>query len=159
MTTETWHKRLAAALLARKLDYKDLISVTGLSKPSVYAWKVDANKRSTMMDADNAALVCDFLRIHPLWLFHGKGASGLEDADESPGRTPEPAKPADSDPIDVRPDHAGHYHPQTQKVASMMESLDDSARDIALGAVTAALMNAGYKPEVKPLPVKKQRRA
>lgn len=101
MTTETWHKRLEAALLARKLDYKDLVGVTGLSKPSVYAWKVDANKRSTMMDGDNAALVCDFLRISPMWLFHGKGVSGLEDGDTAdPGENVRTLSPRPREEID-----------------------------------------------------------
>lgn len=33
-----------------------------------------------MMDGDNTAIVCSYLRINPTWLFTGKGASGLDDA-------------------------------------------------------------------------------
>lgn len=78
---ETWHYRLQQALEARRLDWPDLFShLKGhISKPSVYAWKTDAKTRSTMMDGDNAALVCAWLNISPVWLFHGEGKSGLED--------------------------------------------------------------------------------
>jgi hypothetical protein len=79
----TWHDRLQTALDARKLDWPDLIKPTGKTKPSVYAWKPGANDRSTTMNADNAALVCDFLKINILWLFHGRGPSGLEPPDEN----------------------------------------------------------------------------
>ena len=72
----TWHDRLQEALNARQLDWPDLVAPTGRKKPSIYAWKPDANDRSTMMNGDNAALVCEFLKINPLWLFYGRGPSG-----------------------------------------------------------------------------------
>jgi hypothetical protein len=80
---DTWHKRLEMALTARNRGWIDLFAYlnkeTGISKPSVYAWKPDSEKRSTMMNGDNAALVCGWLAINPMWLFHNKGPSGLED--------------------------------------------------------------------------------
>ncbi len=36
-----------------------------------------------MMTGDNAATVCDFLKINVMWLFHGTGPSGLEENQES----------------------------------------------------------------------------
>lgn len=77
---ETWHDRLQIALTAKGKDWPDLVTVTGLKKPSVYAWKPTATKRSTMMDGANVAKVCKFLGINPMWLFHNEGPSGLEDA-------------------------------------------------------------------------------
>jgi len=77
----TWHKRLQEALTVRGKEWGDLFShlhhLTGIKKPSVYAWKPDAEKRSTMMNGDNAAVVCEWLHINPMWLFFGTGASGL----------------------------------------------------------------------------------
>lgn len=78
----TWHDRLQTALTARKKDWADLIKPTGKTKPSVYAWKPTANARATTMNAENAALVCEFLRINVLWLFLGRGPSGLEEGEE-----------------------------------------------------------------------------
>lgn len=78
----TWHERLQTALTARKKDWPDLVKPTGKTKPSVYAWKPNANDRSTTMNAENAALVCEFLKINVLWLFLGRGPSGLEDEAE-----------------------------------------------------------------------------
>ena len=75
----TWHDRLNEALMARGKTWPELVTVTGLKKPSVYAWKPGANRRSTMMDGENAATVCHFLRVNPMWLFHGQGPSGLDD--------------------------------------------------------------------------------
>jgi hypothetical protein len=76
---ETWHNRLQTALTVRRKDWADLVKVTGLKKPSVYAWKPNATKRSTMMDGENAAKVCKFLGINAMWLFHDEGPSGLEE--------------------------------------------------------------------------------
>lgn len=80
---DTWHKRLQIALTARGKDwpelYTHLTSITKITKQSVYAWKPDSEKRSTMMNADNAAVVCSWLEINSMWLFHNKGPSGLED--------------------------------------------------------------------------------
>lgn len=73
----TWHDRLELALQARNRGWDELVSATKLKKPSVYAWKPNATKRSTMMNGDNAARVCEFLRISPLWLFYEEGPSGL----------------------------------------------------------------------------------
>ncbi len=79
---KTWHNRLQEAMTARGKEWSDLFhyltTMTGIKKPSVYAWKVDIDKRSTMMNADNAALVCQWLHINPMWLFHNKGPSGLD---------------------------------------------------------------------------------
>lgn len=76
---ETWHNRLDFALAARGKKWPDLVSVTGKKKPSVYAWKPDASKRTEMMNADNAAKVCEWLEINSRWLFENVGPSGLED--------------------------------------------------------------------------------
>lgn len=88
---ETWHKRLDFALKARGKGWADLVSVTGKKKPSVYAWKPDASKRTEMMNADNAAKVCEWLGINSKWLFENVGPSGLEDhpseAIEKPGQS------------------------------------------------------------------------
>lgn len=82
----TWHNRLQDALTARDKTWQELFeylhSLNKIRKPSVYAWKPDANKRSTMMDADNSALVCSWLNVSPLWMFHGKGLSGLDKCDD-----------------------------------------------------------------------------
>lgn len=74
----TWHDRLDMALTAREKGWPDLVAATKAEKPSVYAWRPTAKKRSTMMNGDNAALVCELLEISPVWLFHGRGQSGLE---------------------------------------------------------------------------------
>ena len=74
---ETWHYRLDYAMNARGKKWPELVEKTGLSKPSVYAWRPDAKKRSTMMDADNATIVCEWLGINHKWLFFGAGDSGL----------------------------------------------------------------------------------
>lgn len=70
---ETWHDRLERALFARGLDWQDLVTATGKKKPSVYAWKPNANNRTKMIEGENAAKVCAFLRINSDWLFSGKG--------------------------------------------------------------------------------------
>jgi hypothetical protein len=75
----TWHNRLDEALKKRGKTWPDLVTVTGLKKPSVYAWKPDATRRSTMMDGENAAVVCHYLHINAMWLFHNHGPSGIED--------------------------------------------------------------------------------
>ena len=88
---KTWHDRLEAALQARNRGWDELVSATKLKKPSVYAWKPNATKRSTMMNGDNAARVCAFLRISPLWLFYDEGPSGLgEQVVRYPSLTSEP---------------------------------------------------------------------
>lgn len=74
----TWHDRLQQAITARDKRWDELVDVTGKSKPAVYGWKPGATKRSEMMNGDNAAKVCDFLQISAMWLFHGKGPSGLD---------------------------------------------------------------------------------
>lgn len=76
----TWHDRLQRALGARGKTWGDLVAATGLHESSVYAWQPNATKRTTMMNGDNSARVCAYLRINPLWLFDGTGPSGLEDA-------------------------------------------------------------------------------
>jgi hypothetical protein len=76
---EEWNQRLDAALKARGKDWADLIPVTGVSKPGVYGWKPDEKgSKAFMMKGDNAAKVCDFLKISHMWLFFGKGESGLD---------------------------------------------------------------------------------
>ena len=83
---KTWHYRLQEAMTARGKDWQDLFAhlnaTTDIKKPSVYAWKVTAEKQSTMINGDNAAVVCEWLGINPMWLFFGKGQSGL-DGDQS----------------------------------------------------------------------------
>ena len=74
---DTWHYRLDYAIRCRGKKWPELVEKTGLSKPSVYAWRPDAKKRSSMMDGDNSAIVCDWLGIKAMWLFHGIGESGL----------------------------------------------------------------------------------
>lgn len=76
---ETWHNRIQQALDARGYDWPDLVRATGLAKPSVYAWKPGATKRTKMIEGENAAAVCSFLRIRSDWLFSGRLPSGLED--------------------------------------------------------------------------------
>jgi hypothetical protein len=84
LTMTTWHDRLEQALKHREKTWADLfdymsVKPANLKKPSVYAWKPGATKRSTMMDASNAALVCKFLDISPMWLFHNEGSIDGED--------------------------------------------------------------------------------
>lgn len=86
---ETWHNRLDFALSARGKGWADLVSVTGKKKPSVYAWKPDASKRTEMMNADNAAKVCEWLGISSKWLFENVGPSGLEDRPSGSSDKPE----------------------------------------------------------------------
>lgn len=74
----TWHDRLQIALTAREKDWPELVQATGKKKPSVYAWKPSANDRAITMNAENAAEICEFLKINVLWLFCDRGASGLE---------------------------------------------------------------------------------
>lgn len=82
----TWHYRLEQALSEREKTWKDLYAFlhkkNGIAKTSVYAWKPDHEKRSTMINGDNAALVCGWLSISPMWLFHNEGQSGLEKASD-----------------------------------------------------------------------------
>jgi len=73
----SWHERLQAALDARGKTWADLVKITGLNASSVYAWQPGATRRSKMMGADNAAIVCAWLRINIDWLFLGSGSSGL----------------------------------------------------------------------------------
>lgn len=75
---ETWHDRLDLAMKSRGKKWAELVKITGLSKPSVYAWRPDAKKRTEMMNGDNAAIVCEWLRISSKWLFEGVGDSGLD---------------------------------------------------------------------------------
>jgi hypothetical protein len=75
---ETWHDRLDFALKKRGKKWAELVQITGLSKPSVYAWRPNAKKRTEMMNGDNAAVVCAWLQISNKWLFEGVGESGLE---------------------------------------------------------------------------------
>lgn len=79
---KTWHTRLDEAIAARGKTWLELFEYLHreiqITKPSVYAWKPNSSKRTTMIDGENAALVCHWLDISPLWLFYGKGESGLE---------------------------------------------------------------------------------
>ena len=83
----TWHTRLQQALTAREKTWQELFDylapINKIRKPSVYAWKVDATKRSNMIDGDNLALVCAWLNINPILMMHGQGNSGLEDSEIS----------------------------------------------------------------------------
>lgn len=84
MAEQTWHHRLAEALEKRGKKWSDLIEVTGMTKPAVYGWKPDdKGSRAKMMDGNNAARVCEFLQINPVWMFFGEGQSGLEPPAES----------------------------------------------------------------------------
>ena len=78
----TWHYRLDRALAVRGKEWSDLFDylspITHIRRPSVYAWKPGAEKRSTMINGDNAALVCKWLKINPIWLFYDQGKSGLD---------------------------------------------------------------------------------
>lgn len=73
---EFWNHRLNKALAAREKKSVDLVKATGKSAASVSSWLSGATK---MIEADNAVLVCDFLRISPRWLMFGRGPSGLEE--------------------------------------------------------------------------------
>lgn len=72
---ETWNERLAQAMDARGKIAADLSRVTKKKAASVSDW---LSGKTKMMEADNAAVVCSFLRINHDWLFFGKGSSGLE---------------------------------------------------------------------------------
>lgn len=74
---KSWHERLKYALQKRGKTYGDLAEATGLRLTSVYAWNPNATKRTRMMNGDNAAIVCNYLQISPLWLFTGRKPSGL----------------------------------------------------------------------------------
>jgi hypothetical protein len=75
---ETWHDRLQKAMTVRRKTWAALVEATGLKKPSVYAWKPNATKRTEMMDGLNSSVVCHFLQINCRWLFLNEGPSGLE---------------------------------------------------------------------------------
>lgn len=79
---ETWHNRLDYAMKMRGKKWPELVKATGLSKPSVYAWRPDAKKRTEMMNGDNAAVVCAWLEINSRWLFEGIEPSGLSSQEE-----------------------------------------------------------------------------
>ena len=119
----TWHDRLQEALDARGLDWPDLVTATGKTKPSVYAWKPTATKRTKMMEAENASKVCSLLRINSDWLFSGRPPSGLEaNVTRLPPKT----------------------HPDIAEVLAIMEATDDKGKAMALTAVKFALKD--YKP-------------
>ena len=133
----TWHDRLQLALAKRGKDWPDLVAVSGCSKPSVYAWKPTANKRSTMMDGDNAALVCEFLQINQLWLFHGRGPSGLEDREyETPAVTSSPLKLAAEPNPPTYP-----MSPDEQALLNGYRSASDETRGILLLIAEGAIVN------------------
>ncbi|EEO27684.1 S24 family peptidase [Oxalobacter paraformigenes] len=73
---EFWNERLSKALIARSKKPVDLVKATGKSAASISGW---LNGQTKMIEADNAMLVCAFLRISPWWLMFGKGKSGLEE--------------------------------------------------------------------------------
>jgi SOS-response transcriptional repressor LexA len=78
--------------------YEYLHRLNNISKPSVYAWKPDATKRTEMMNGDNAANVCSWLRINSKWLFENEGPSGLEST---------PPTKTDSATVEPGPDIGG----------------------------------------------------
>lgn len=80
----SWHDRLQQALDARGKTWSDLVDATGLTEPSVYAWRPSASRRTTMINGDNAARVCAYLHINALWLFDEIGPSGLNANDPYP---------------------------------------------------------------------------
>ena len=53
----------------------------GLARPSVYAWKTTSTKRVKTINADHAAMVCEWLDINISWLFLNKGDSGIIKSD------------------------------------------------------------------------------
>lgn len=80
----TWNERLNAALAIRKkagwaVSNAELARKAGVSRPTVGDW---LHGHTKMMDGDNSAIICDYLQISPVWLFHGKGKSGLEEIDK-----------------------------------------------------------------------------
>lgn len=84
---DTWHNRLDSTLSERGKTWKDLFmylhAKTGISKPSVYAWKPLAKARTEMMNGDNAAIVCAWLSINSDWLFTGKGLRDLSPSSDT----------------------------------------------------------------------------
>lgn len=140
----TWHDRLNQALEARGKDWADLVAPTGRTKPSVYAWKPTANDRSSMMNGDNAALVCEFLKINPMWLFHGRGPSGLEN--EKPETLTEPPAlqlVAELDPPTY------HLTPEEKKLLAGYRSAGQETRDILLMIANGAIVNFSWRSEAQ----------
>jgi hypothetical protein len=128
---ETWHDRLDFALKKRGKKWAELVVVTELSKPSVYAWRPNAKKRTEMMNGDNAAVVCEWLQINSKWLFEGTGESGLDlptgDAPHESPITPSPAAEVE------RGVESGRELPSELKdlppeVVSLMRLIESSAR-------------------------------
>lgn len=78
---DSWHKRLEFALQQRKKTPAELARATGNKPPSVSDWLSGQTK---MMGGENAVKVCSFLNINHLWLFFGKGPSGLEEGHKTP---------------------------------------------------------------------------
>jgi DNA-binding Xre family transcriptional regulator len=72
----TWNKRLEEAMEARGKKRTDLARIAEVTPASVSDW---ISGKTKMMEGQYAAIICDFLRINPMWLFHKKGPSGLED--------------------------------------------------------------------------------
>ena len=77
---ENWNERLVKAMNVRGKIAADLSRVTKKKSSSVSDW---LSGKTKMMEADNAAIVCSFLRINPEWLIFGKGPSGLETVHEN----------------------------------------------------------------------------
>ena len=74
----SWHERLQTALTVRGKSWADLVTATGLTEQSVYAWRPNAPRRTVMMNGASSARVCTYLSIAPLWLFEGIEPSGLD---------------------------------------------------------------------------------
>jgi hypothetical protein len=130
----SWHYRLDAAIRARGATWDDLVRATGKKKPSVYAWKPEATKRSEMMDGENAARVCAFLRISPTWLFHNEGPSGLTEplAKYVTGTAPIPLKVAEA-------------NPNEELLLSAYRRANPTARQLMLAQARAILDEAARK--------------
>lgn len=153
---ETWHDRLDLAMKMRGKKWADLVKVVGLSKPSVYAWRPNAKKRTEMMNGDNAAVVCAWLEINSEWLFKGTEPSGLDDThpekfmgwaevDPTKGlagsRIIGAAQSASSKNILQQPNIRFSRSPQVEEIHSLVNSIDDAGKmdEATITAITALL--------------------
>lgn len=129
---KTWHERLEEALEARGMAWDALVHITGCAKPSVYAWKSRATKRTSMMNGDNAARVCATLGISPLWLFYGEGPSGLERRSETMARD-------SAETITYSSAARANHDPSEQLLLTAYRAGDETARQLLIAQAEAIL--------------------
>ena len=79
---DTWNQRLESALTHRNVRPAHLAKAIGLSRASISAWLSGATRD---IKGEDAAKVCDFLKIQLDWLLFGKGP---RDRDSSASAAP-----------------------------------------------------------------------